>query len=250
MRITTLGTSHGDSTYCRFNSSTLYESGDGLYLVDCGSPCEALLWRKNKDITRIRAVFCTHMHDDHAGGLTEIIKILVKYADPKNHTDIYLTEPGAEESLKNWLHAMRVYPREEVVSFKLTEAGKVYSDENITVSAYPTEHVTPSRGRANSYSYVIEEGSKRIMHTGDLCADFHDYPKILFEEYFDLLVCESTHYDMVKAQPQFARSRVGRLIFNHVGNNWHGDGESKLFEICKGLPYPVALAHDGDEYDL
>ena len=250
MHIITLGTSHGDSTYCRFNSSTLYESGDSLYLVDCGAPCEALLLRKNKDFSRVRAVFCTHMDNDHVGGLTELIKMLVKYADPKNHTTVYLTEPGAEKALKTWLNVMHVHPREEVVSFKLVNSGMIYSDGNITVSAYPTEHIPPSHGRANSYFYVIEEVNKRVLHTGDLCGDFHDYPKVLFDEHFDLLICESTHYDMVKAQHQFAQSKVDRLLFNHVSNEWHGDGEARLVEICKKLPYPVMVAHDGDEFDV
>ena len=87
MKITTLGTSHGDSTYCRFNSSTLYEVNGASYLVDCGSPCEALLCRKGKDNSKIRAIFCTHMHDDHVGGVTEMIKILEKYPKPDQHTE-------------------------------------------------------------------------------------------------------------------------------------------------------------------
>ena len=48
MRITTLGTSHGDPTYCRFNSSNLIEIAEASYLIDAGAPVDALLVRAAK----------------------------------------------------------------------------------------------------------------------------------------------------------------------------------------------------------
>ena len=85
MKIYTLGTSHGDSTVCRFNSSTAYETEDGrIYLVDAGAPVEALLRRKALHIKDVRAVFISHMHDDHAGGLSGLIKQATKYASTRN----------------------------------------------------------------------------------------------------------------------------------------------------------------------
>lgn len=250
MHITTLGTSHGDSTYCRFNSSTLYESGDSLYLVDCGSPCEALLCRKGKDFSKLRAVFCTHMHDDHVGGLTELIKILLKYPRPGQHTTIFLPEKGAKDALIGWLDAMHITVRDELISFAEVTAGELYSDGNISVSAYPTDHIPSAKVKPCTFAYIISEGGRRLLHTGDLWADFHDYPKILLEENFDLLLCEATHYKQSEAHPLFMRSRVGRLIFIHIGNEWHGDGENRLLSQCADLPYPVSVAHDGDEFEL
>ena len=64
MKIITLGTSHGDSTPTRFNSSTLYETDGVLYLVDVGAPAEASLKRKGYSCSDVRAAFITHMHDD------------------------------------------------------------------------------------------------------------------------------------------------------------------------------------------
>ena len=37
MRLTTLGTSHGDPTECRFSASTLVQTGGAGYLVDAGA---------------------------------------------------------------------------------------------------------------------------------------------------------------------------------------------------------------------
>ena len=250
MHITTLGTSHGDATYCRFNSSTLYETGGAMYLIDCGAPCDALLCRKGKDNSKLRAIFCTHMHDDHVGGLTEMIKALEKY--PKGHTDIFLPERGASDALTVWLAAMHIKLLPVIVDFRLTVPGGIYSDENITVEAYPTDHIPSAPVKPVTFAYIITEKStgKRILHTGDLWVDFHDYPKILLSERFDLLVCEATHYSQEKAAPLFAKTLTDRMIFNHIGNKWHGDGEAVLMGYCKDLLYPVSVSHDGDEFDL
>jgi len=252
MKITTLGTSHGDSTYCRFNSSTLYEFDNALYLIDCGAPCEGLLCRKGKDFSKIRAVFCTHMHDDHVGGITELIKILQKYPHPNQHTTFYLPEEAAIEPLIGWLAAMHIKIRPELVSFEAVRPGEIYEDENVIVFAYPTDHIPSSPIKPCTFSYILNDKTqgKRLLHTGDLWVDFHDYPKILLDEHFDLLVCEATHYKQETAAPLFAQSKIDRLIFNHIGNKWHGEGETQLLDYCKDLPYPVTVSHDGDEFDF
>lgn len=250
MHITTLGTSHGDSTYCRFNSSTLYESGGACYLIDCGAPCEALLCRKEKDFSKIRAVFCTHMHNDHVGGLTELVKILLKYARPEQHTTIFFSEAGAKEAFIGWLRAMHLEINDDLISFQVVRPGEIYTDENIAVRAYPTDHIQNAPVKPSTFAYIIAEGDKRLLHTGDLSGDLHDYPKLLMEEHFDLLLCEATHYNPESAVLLFAHSQIDRLILSHIGNCWHGSGEKTLLAYYNSLPYPVVIAHDGDEFTL
>ena len=48
----------------------------------------------------------------------------------------------------------------------------------------------------------------------------------------------------------FHKSKLKRLILNHVYDKWHGVGEQKLREIFSGLPYPVEIAHDGDVFEV
>ena len=112
MRIITLGTSHGDTTPMRFNSSVAYETVDGrLYLIDAGAPVEALLRRQGFRLYDLRAVFISHMHDDHAGGLTGLMKQTIKYPKDRPYPlPVYLPEEAAIEPLKLWFAAVHENP--------------------------------------------------------------------------------------------------------------------------------------------
>ena len=88
---------------------------------------------------------------------------------------------------------------------------------------------------------------------------FSDFPEISAQRDFDVCLCEATHYHPESALPLLEKSRFGRLIFIHIGNAWHDttpispagrNGEAQLLELCRGPPYPVAIAHDGDTFWL
>ncbi|MBR6765984.1 MAG: MBL fold metallo-hydrolase [Clostridia bacterium] len=264
MRIYTLGTSHGDSTFSRFNSSTLYETQDGkLYLVDAGAPCEALIRRKGLDIKNLRAAFITHMHDDHAGGLSGIIKQVTKYA--KRRSDpftLFLPEKTAIEPLKNWVLAMHENADHELLEYAAVDDGDVYEDENLKISAIRTAHLR-TKGRTEgdpcSFAYVLyfKKENFTVLHTGDLWMDLSDYPQIAFTKEFDLCLCEATHFKPEIALPLLKNSKFKKLIFIHVNDCWHirispgwevDNGEKRLIECYKDVPYPIIVAHDGDEF--
>lgn len=106
VKIITLGTSHGDPTLSRFNSSTLFEINDKLYLIDAGAPANALMIRKGLILQKLQAIFITHMHEDHVGGLPGLIKSLIKRPAAEQHTDIFLPEAVAIDRLIGWMQCM------------------------------------------------------------------------------------------------------------------------------------------------
>ena len=56
----------------RAGPSTLIAAGDHLYLVDAGIDCARNLQLWKVPLDKIDAVFITHLHSDHIGGLAEV----------------------------------------------------------------------------------------------------------------------------------------------------------------------------------
>ena len=251
MQITTLGTSHGSPTCSRFSSSTLIETAGRAYLVDAGSPVHALLVRAGKSVDPLSAVFVTHMHEDHAGGLPGLCKHFVKERrDTRSRLRVFLPDQKACEPLDAWCRALCFDWPNEAVSLEVTSEGEVYADDCITVTAERTRHMASANG-APSFAYAIRAEGQRVVFTGDLAADFTVFPALARDEACDLCVCEATHYDLRAAVTVLKDSPISQLVLNHVHDPWHGqDGERKLLQIMRDLPYPVHIAHDGDVWDI
>ena len=263
MRIITLGTSHGDSTVDRFNSSVIYETADDrLYLIDAGAPVEALIRRKGLKLRNLRAVFIAHMHDDHAGGLTGLMKQTIKYPDGREFPlRITLPEEKAIAPLKAWFAAVHENPDNPLLEYASVDDGVVFEDEYIRVSAIRTCHLR-TRGRSEgdpcsfAYDLFFKKENRRVLHTSDLTAAYTDFPKIGLEEDFDVCITECVHCkDPQVMIDTLKQGKFGQLIFTHIANKWMTtplgrwqveDGEKDLLRTFSSLPYPLRIAHDGD----
>lgn len=236
MKITFLGTSHGDPTTDRYNASLLIESGDAGYLFDCGSPATASLVRRGFDFGRLRAVFISHMHLDHCADLPNLLKHLVKH---KLEARAYLPDPAAVSPVDSLLRLAYPVPSGVKVPYHIIEPGPFFADGNVSVTAVPTDH---GRGRFPSFSFVIEADGKKILYTGDLSASLDDFPVRAAEE-ADLVICELTH-----ALPEVTESKLRplalkRVVFTHIGPRYEKGG---VLTLPQGLPFAVSAASDGD----
>ena len=249
MLITTLGTSHGDHTYCRYNTSTLFETQGQAYLVDCGEPVSASMVRSEKPFDTLRAVFVTHGHADHVGGLPNLIKFIVKYPRQTPPLQVFVPEEEIGRGLGSWLQSVHVKWPHPSVELQTLKTGPVFDDGVLRVTTLPTQHM--AHFSCPSYGFLLEAEGKRVVVSGDLKGDFSDFPKLPQNEPCDLCLCELTHYDPAVAVPILKPCPIKRMVFHHIHNPWHGeDGEARAREILAPLPYPIEIAHDGDTFEV
>ena len=252
MKLYTLGTSHGAAEPDRMCSAHLIECSGRYYLFDCGGSVESALVNMDIPVTSLEAIFISHLHEDHVGGITGVLKRFYAYNPDKNYCPAYL--PGEYFALRNWISVLcpfrfnsdenrlmlEYYDCAPIFSY---EDNFVYDDGNIRVSAIRTDHL--AWYQTPTYAFLIEGEGKKMLYTSDLAVDFHDYPEIALTEELDLVLCEMVHFDLAANFETISKTNTKHLIFTHYREN-------KLEDIGDDyeFPFPVDVATDGDAFDV
>lgn len=251
-KVTALGTSHGDPTPTRNQTSFLLEIGKHRYLVDAGEPANASLVRLGLRASELRAIFITHMHIDHAGGLPVLLEQALKYRrmNPECATVALLPEEEAVLPLRNWLAANCVdASRVEIRSFS---SCRGYRDDVLEMKAIPTRHIPPlpPENRPRSFALQLQADGKKLLFTGDLSRDFKDFPVEAAKE-CDVVFCELTHFSLEEVLPELKKLPLRRIVFHHVANRYQTPaGEKHVKTLLARLPYPAEVASDMQTFEF
>lgn len=176
-----LGTGNPAIDPDRSGPATAIVVKDTAYLVDFGAGVvrraqEAVLTREIKalDPTRLRVVFATHLHSDHTVGYPDLI-LTPWVMGRRVPLDVYGPK-GIEAMTRHILDAYRIdteartgdegmkgyaAPDAGRVNTHEVEAGVVYKDANVTVTAFRTQHAI------ESYGYRFETADRRVVMAGD-----------------------------------------------------------------------------------
>ena len=247
MKITFLGSSHGVPAADRYCSCTMLEIGNSLYFIDAGCPLLDVLLRRGEDLKRVRAVFTTHLHGDHVYGLFSFIDLCNWYFKDV-HAGIYLTEQAGIDDFCHLIMTTQGIPLDhERLHFHLVQAGLVYADENIRITAIPTRHLAHSN--RPSFAYLVEAEGKRILFTGDLSNHLaeNDFPTLPLEENVDLMISEMAHFNVDEFSPYLARCKTKQVIFNHV---FPLEKIPQIAALDGKYGYPIHPVEDNETFEL
>ena len=234
MKLLFVGTSHGIPEPDRFCSSIFVQIDGNTYIIDAGAPISALLRRYGIDHDTVRAVFVTHMHDDHFDGLPELCAQMNWYFKNCN-PQICLPEQKGVDLLTKWIRVM--LPSESrPMHLSVYQPGVIFDDGVLRVTARPTRHIP------HSYGFLLEADGQRVLITGDMSGNYPEFPELLCGESYDAIVCEAAHHtDYRELAPMFAQARTKRFIVTHIN-------PEKLpgIEALRGqLPFDYDIAFDG-----
>ena len=247
MKITFLGTGKGGyPTLTRNCCAIMLECGDGIYLIDCGSPVLDQMTRLEKDFNKLRAVFLTHMHGDHTFGLPALCSVCSwHYRD--SDFDVFFAERQGADTLKAYILASDKVFHEDRIRLKTIAGGVIYSDENVTVTAIPTAHCLPYP----SYAFIFEGEGKRIVFSGDLRRPgAPDFPKTVLTEHSDAFVCELCHFTADHIFPILASCPTDRVFFNHIGGADVNVTIAQIRDFSESAPMRIYAPDDLDSYEI
>jgi ribonuclease BN (tRNA processing enzyme) len=179
---TTLGTNSGPLTLAgRWQPANLLRADGEVLLVDCGDGASELLQRAGVSLGAVRAVFLSHLHFDHTGGLFAFLGRRFQTRNPGVLT-IY-GPPGTRRTVDGLLAAMqpmadkvdtfaflaKQQPGDNIRVVELVD-GATVAVGAIRITAAVNSHyvLADENGEGNhSLSFRFDTSGRSIVYTGD-----------------------------------------------------------------------------------
>ena len=123
------------------------------------------------------------------------------------------------------------------------DAGLLFDDGSVRVTAYPNAHIKPDDGIFRSYSFLIECEGKRIVYSGDVkCYSELDGA---VGAGCDILIGETGHHKIDDVYAYFSSKKIGMLYFFHHGREILNDPDAAEEKIDLLFDGRACLTHDG-----
>ena len=239
----------------RHHTAWILQCGKKLYQFDAGEGCAYTAHIMGLDLTRLHAVFISHPHIDHNGGLPHLIAVRNKMASKwklklaVRPLPIYTPMPSQVAALQDFwtAAALNRYDYSQGKNFipKKVMDGKVFDDGTIRVEAIHNKHCgIPADGIWRAFSYRITVDGKKIAYSGDI-RNLEEMAPFLKD--CDLLLMENGHHKPWKIAEQIRNNpawKIRKLMFLHHGRSVLNEPEETAEKTRKAWGKPAGFAYD------
>ncbi len=262
MKLHILGTCSGTEPMPgRRHTSFAVEAGGGLYWFDAGEGCSYTAHLMGVDLLCLRALFVSHPHPDHIGGLPNLFFSVLKLnglePDPALRLDgrsipLFLPAMHLWDGLRVFMGVGQGKLTADVAfPVQLLRDGPVFDDGVLRVHALHNAHLgVPAVGEPwQSFSFRIEADDRAVVYSGDV-RDVQELDPLL--EGCDLLLMETGHHQVAPVCAWLAERvpGLGHLAFIHHGRAILEDPAAQLAIARDILGERVTITSDRMTLDL
>ena len=255
MKIHYLGTCSGTEPMAGMHHTSLVlETAGKLYWLDSGECAAHTAYTMGLPVMNTAAVFVSHPHIDHIGGLANLLSLFRKLENR------YKMKLVSDNRLRVFFPGLEIFDAVKTVAFG-TEAqsasryaidasevcdGVLFEDGNIRVSAVHNKHLKESGEQGwHSFSYLIEAEGRRVVFSGDVASSDELDP--LMANGCDYLIHETGHHSVCDVC-NYAVSRGAKALrFTHHGRAIIEDRaamEKIVSEAASSAPISIKICYD------
>lgn len=233
LKVTLLGTGRPDPVIDRFGPATLVEAGNQTLLFDCGRGASQRLWQLRTPLSKVDALFLTHLHSDHTVGIPDLwLTGWLQTPYGRRKVPFHVAGPEGTKAMMSSLKKayqwdIRVRRDGEglpaaggEVEARDIRQGVVYERDGVKVTAFKVDHggiLQPALG------YRVDYGGKSVVISGDTRPNEN---LVGFARNADVVV-----HEVFAARPELlARSPDARRI---AGFHTSPEDAGKIFERIK-----------------
>ena len=215
----------GKNTYVIENDSTIIVIDAGVMFPSQDKPGVSYVipdyTRLKTARQKVKALFITHGHEDHIGGIPFLVQNL--------HIPVIYAPRLAAAMIRHKLDDMRIREEVKIVEY---DSDSIIKVDDFKVSFFYVTHSIP-----DAYGIVVDTPQGRIVHTGDFKIDLtpvgHEIEltkiAMIGKEGVDLLLSDSTNAEIegytpsetniVRSIHEIFESAPGRLILSTFSSN-------------------------------